>query len=146
MTKPTFQTEPVTPPGLATGAAYQDLDALGQVFSFVVPPSGIIQSALYYDLDDEGLQVDLLLFRDSPVQQVDNAAVALVDTEVLKAFGRIQFTAFADLATGQFANVNNLGLAYAANGGRIWAIAQARGALNIAANNLPSFRLVILPD
>lgn len=146
MAEKTFTTAVTFVPGVVTGAAYQALDALGTAFAFDVPESGVIQSAVYYDADDEGLQVDLLFFRASPTQQVDNSAVSLPDTELYKALGRVQFTTFADATNGQFSNVNNIGLAYTAPGGKLWAIAQAQGALNIAAGNLPAFRLAVLPD
>lgn len=147
MTNPkTFKTAVTTPPNVSLASAYQALDALGTVFAFDVPESGVILSAVYYDLDDEGLQVDLLLFDESPRQQVDNGAVSMPDTEVTKAIGRIQFTTFADLAISQFSTVTNVGLAYTAAGGKLWAQAVAQGALNIAAGALPAFRLVILPD
>ena len=70
-----FMTERFMLRGIATGAAYADLDALGLAVSIDVPISGVIQSATYYDLDDEGLQVDLWLLSDKPTDQTDNSAV-----------------------------------------------------------------------
>lgn len=142
----TFQTRHLTPPGIATGAAYADLDALGLHFSFGVPKSGVIQSAIYYDLDDEGLQVDLWLLDDKPTVQTDNSALAFIDNDLVKVIGRLQFIAFGDAANGQFSNLTSLGLAYVQPNGLLWAQCQARGALNIAAGNLPMFRLTILSD
>ena len=142
----TYKTPHLTPPGIATGAAYADLDALGTHFSFEVPKSGIIQSAIYFDLDDEGLQVDLWLMADAPAVQTDNSAIAFIDHDLIKVVGRLQFIAFGDAANGQFSSLTNIGLAYVRPNKRMYAQCQARGALNIAAGNLPMFRLTILSD
>ena len=143
-----FMTERFMLRGIATGAAYADLDALGLAVSIDVPISGVIQSATYYDLDDEGLQVDLWLLNDKPTDQTDNSAVAFIDHDLIKVIpgGRLQFTAFADAANGQFSPLNTIGLAYVAPKRKLWIQAQARGALNIAAGNLPMFQLCILSD
>lgn len=142
----TFRTRQLVPPGIGPAAAYADLDALGTLFPIMVPVSGIIQTALYYDLDDEGLQVDLWLF-DAPVAtQTDNAALTLADPDLVKTVGRIQFTSFADAANGQVAIATNLGLAYVAPQRRLYGQVQARGALNIAAGSEPRFTLIILAD
>ena len=142
----TYQTRRLTPPGIATGAAYADLDALGIHFSFEVPQSGVIQSAIYYDLDDEGLQVDLWLLDDAPTVQTDNSAIAFIDHDLIKVITRIQFMSFADAANGQFAESKAIGKAYVQKNKRMWAQCQARGALNIAAGNLPLFRIDFLSD
>ena len=142
----TYTTPRLTPPGIVTGAAYADLDAIGTHFRFEVPVSGVIQTAIYYDLDDEGLQVDLWLFEDAITIQTDNSAVALIDQDLVKVIGRLQFIAFGDAANGQFSPLTSLGLAYVQPNRRMWAQLQARGALNIAAGNLPMFRLTILSD
>ena len=146
----TIITPAAIPPGMAPAVAYAALDAIGQPFSFEVPVSGFIQSAIYYDRDDEGLQVDLWLFEEVPPQQTDNSAFALSDAQLLTALDVLQFTTFYDGTNGQLSRLNSLGLAYdtshSLTPGRLWASAQARGALNIAAANLPAFRLVILSD
>ena len=148
LTAPVFSTSIESPLGIATGAAYADLDAIGSFpFSFVVPPSGIIQSASDYDRDDEGLQVDLWLFDAPPAQQTDNSAFALADTDLDRVIDVIQFVGFRDAANGQVSTQNGLGIAYNVGApGIIYALLQARGALNIAAGALPGFRLRILPD
>src|SRR3990167_2676793 len=142
----TFQTRLLTPPGIVTGAAYADLDAIGTHFSFEVPRSGVIQSAIYYDLDDEGLQVDLWLLDDAPTVQTDNSAIAFIEHDLIKVITRIQFMSFADAANGQFAESKAIGKAYVQKNKRMWAQCQARGALNIAAGNLPQFRIDFLSD
>ena len=142
----TYRTEIMTPPGIVTGAAYADLDAIGVAWSFDVPRSGVIVSANYYDLDDEGLQVDLWLLRDAPTLQTDNSALTFLDGDIVKVTDVLQFTAFRDAANCQVSNLNNIGRAYVMPGRKMWAQLQARGALNIAALNLPAFALTILAD
>ena len=138
---------PISPIGIVTGAAYADLDAMGTIaFRLKVPKSGIIQSAIYYDLDDEGLQVDLWLLDERPDAQTDNAALAHSDADLLKVIDVIQFAGFRDAANGQVSPQDGLGIAYVAPSGWLYMQLQARGALNIAAGALPTFKFTILSD
>jgi len=132
--------------GISTGAAYADLDAVGTTaITISVPNSGIIHSAQYFNLDDDGLAVDLWLFDTAPAAQTDNSAFAVTDAELQTVIGVISFSSFNDANTGQVSTANGLNLSYRSLGGEIYAQVQARGALNIAASNLPTFRLMILP-
>lgn len=141
-----FPTSVVTPTGITTGAAYADKDAIGTTaMEFTVPQTGIIETANYYDLDDEGLQVDLWLFTAAPAAQTDNSAFTLTDAELQTCVGVIEFTSFADATNGQFSQRKGLGLGYYSNGGTLYGQLQARGALNIASSNLPGFRLLVIP-
>lgn len=142
----TFVTDVFTIPGVGAAAAYADLDAFGVAFPITVPASGVIQSAVYYDLDDEGLQVDLWFLSDKPTTQTDNAALTFNDREVQTVHGRVQFTTFADATNNQFSNLNNIGLAYVQPNRVMWVQAQTRGALNIALGSEPRFKIVILAD
>ena len=149
---PPAEQTPVEVPGITTGAAYADKDQIGSLFSFDRVSrndvfSGILQGGNYYDLDDEGLQVDLWLFYGTVTLAADNAAFALSDGDLAKVVAVLSFTAFSDAANGQFSQVTGLAKPFRTRGGtRLWAAAQARGALNIAAGNLPRFSLDVLPD
>ena len=112
--------------------------------AIAVPTKGIIQSAVYYDLDDEGLQVDLWLFEIAPANVTANSAFVVSDAQLLDVIDVIQFVGFRDANTGQVSTQNGLGIAYTASTGFIYALLQARGALNIAAGSLPHFVLRIL--
>ena len=102
---------------------------------------------MYHDLDDEGLQVDLWIFHEMPQSLgADNAALVAVDMDNLKVVDVIQFTGFRDANASQVSTQNGLGIAYVAPRERLWFQLQARGALNIAAANLPQFTLRILSD
>ena len=147
-TKGIFTTARFSPAGIVTGAAYADLDAIGTLpVEVAVPQSGTIMSAIYYDLDDEGLQVDLWLFSSRPGVRTENAQFDLSDGELITVIDVIQFVGFRDAASGQVSIQNGLNIAYNLGpSSSIYIQLQARGALNIAAGSLPAFRLSILPD
>lgn len=137
---------PVMAVGVVTGAAFDVLDAIGTIFSFTVPKSGILQSATYFDRDDEGLAVALWLYRSSFTPTADNSPLAPSDADLLKVIDVLSFASFNDGNTGQVATLNGLGIAYSLAGETIYAQLQARGALNIAAGSEPMFSLTILAD
>jgi hypothetical protein len=139
-------TPQVRPRGIATGAAYSDLDSMGAgAFGIMVPPKGVIQTARYFDLDDEGLAVDLILFRSEPAAQTDNSALSISDVDLVKVIDTISFSSFTDGAAGKVSTKNGLNIMYDLPGdSQLWAQLQARGALNIAAGKLPTFELVIV--
>lgn len=138
-------------PGIGTGAAYADKDQMGTLITF---PSvfrtghltGLLHTALYFDLDDEGLQLDLHFFRGSVTPAADNSAFAISDADALLWIGSVQFTSFYDFNTSQVSQVPNVGLVVESNDTNLYALAQARGAQNIAAGALPQVAAGILPD
>lgn len=141
-----------TVPGIGTGAAYADLDALGTLIEFPnlllrqsnpVRYTGTLESAVYYDLDDEGLQVDLHLYSRAVTSGTDNSAYAPADADALAYLGTVNFVAFHDLNTSRVSAVEDIGLLLVGESTSVWGQAQARGALNIAAENLPRFKLVV---
>lgn len=148
----TIITPRIEVPGITTGAAYADKDQIGSIFVFPGLTrkginTGIIQAADYFDLDDEGLQVDLWLYSGPVVLAADNSAHALADSDLIRVVDVIQFTTFYDAANGQFSSVKAIAKPFrTVQGQSLYASAQARGALNIAALNLPQFRLHILAD
>jgi hypothetical protein len=145
----TISSEIWTPPGQVAASAYADGEAIGGLHEIRrpdgldMPSSGVIQSSTYWDSDDEGLQVDLVLFR-SPltVQIADHAAMSLVDDNLLRVLYVIQFTTFYDFTNGQISFVNSIGKGYEVS--RVFAQARARGALNIAAGAEPRFQVDVL--
>lgn len=149
-----FFTPPRTVPGIGTGAAYADGDIMGTVIEFpnVFRPerlSGILLGGIYYDLDDEGLQVDLHLsarpFATSP--GADNAAFTVLDADLLAIRATCTFatTAFFNFANNQIAYDFRTQPIFS-DSTSLWGYVVARGALNIAAGNLPAFSLCLLPD
>ena len=133
-------------PGIVTGVAYTAGDAFGTKFSIPVPPAGVIQTACFLDKDDEGLETDLVVFTKNFVGTADNAAFAITDSELDGFLSTITFATFKDLGGAQVSTAAALGLAYVAPDGRLYCQLVARGAPNIAANNIPSLYLTILAD
>lgn len=139
--------------GVVTGAAYADADAIGTgvVFPNVLRPealSGTIYTALYLDADDEGLAVDLHLFRSPPAYvPTDNGAYAPGDAALEAYCGTISFASFSNFGVNQVSVASGVGIAVAnAAGTALYGQVVARGALNIAADNQLRFRLVVLAD
>ena len=143
-----FETAPIMPIGIATGAVYAALDAMGTTaVRIAVPPSGVIQGAVYYDRDDEGLPVNLWLFNSDVADQTDNSAFAMTDGDLVRVIDVIEFSSgFLDAANGQVLIGSNLQIPYKAGSGYIWCQLQAMGALNIAAGSEPVFKLRIQPS
>lgn len=139
-----FESEVFVLPGIGTGAAYADLDAIGKPIRVHVPKQGIIYGARYHDLDDEGLQIDLVITRSMIAMPTDNSALAFDDFENLQTIAVVSFTSFQDLANNQFSQRGALGYGYRASRGEVFVQGQARGAVNIAAANQPRFQLIIL--
>ena len=142
----TIQTTPMNVPGIATGAAYTSGDAMGVKFRLEVPRSGIIQTGIFYDKDDEGLEVDLFLANADFTGTADNGAFDLSDVDLIKTVGVINFVTFRNFNSNQVSTPAALGLAYVAPRGYLWCQFIARSAPNIAASNIPMISLVILSD
>ena len=143
-----FETVPFSPIGIGLAAAYAALDAMGTIAVKVeVPKTGVIEGAVYYDRDDEGLPVQLWLFDDDVADQTDNGAYTLTDGDLLRVIDVIEFSSgFLDGTNGQVIIGSNLGIPYNAPRGYIWIQLQAGGALNIAAGAEPVFKLRIRPQ
>ena len=133
--------------GAGGATQYADKDAIGTTaISVRVPTFGVIETALFFDLDDEGLQVDLWLFTAQPSAQTDNSQFSLTDAEVQTVIDVIPFTTFQDAKNGQVSIVRSIGTAYWAPSGTIYAQAQSRGAPTISTAAIPAFQLHILTD
>ncbi len=137
---------PIQIPGIGTGSAYQTGDCFGTQFAIKVPKQGRLNGAIFFDLDDEGLQTDLEIFSAPIVQVADNSAYAPTDAEILALITELQFFAFDDHGTSQTSEVKNFGKDYVCPSGEFRIQAVARGAQNIAAGNLPKVQLFILSD
>ena len=138
------------PAGIVAAVAYADGDAIGGMTEVDAPLSGVLQSALYIDRDDEGLAVDLvvcLLPFDTPI--LDNATMALSDDDLLKVIHVIAFATFSDFTNGQISSVTAIGKRFGTDPSRprkLYVQARARGALNIASGSEPRFVIDYLVD
>jgi len=111
-----------------------------------VPKSGIIQSIRFYDLDDEGLNMELALFREDFTAQADNAAFVVADNELVKLAVGILIDTWRDYGNNQVGVEDNLGIAYRAPLSRLWGQWITRGGPTIAAGSSPSWAMTILAD
>ena len=136
-----FDTPYMEIPGIGAASAYASGDAFGTRFSFDVPASGIIETAIMLDLDDEGIQTDLWLFTDEFTQTADNAAFAVSDSDLMHLEAVIAITNFANAANNQVGINNGLGMPFKASKKRLWCQCVTRGAPTIAAGNLPRVAL-----
>lgn len=131
-------------PGSDTATALESGDTLGNVFSIKVPKSGIIISATFYDLDDEGSQVDLEIFKQGIADQAVDAAYAPTDAEMLTFLTELSFVDFDDQGTSQTSELTNIGKAYNAPSGLLYFQAVTRATPTIAAGSPPYIQLQIL--
>lgn len=138
--------KPLEIPGIAVADAFDAGDCFGTVMTIIVPKKGILYGATYFDLDDEGSQIDLEVFKHSITQIASDAAWAPSDTDILNFIAEIQFVgaAFDDHGTCQTCETRNLGIAYTAPVGKLYIQAVCRGTPNIAAGNVPRVQLHIL--
>lgn len=140
-----FETPLTTIPQIGTGSAYTAADAFGGKFVLDVPRAGSIDTALFVDKDNEGLETDMVLFNGDFVASTDNAAFAPTDDDMQSFVGVITFSIPKAFNVNQVFTVTGLGLAYNAPAGKLYCQCVARGAPNIAAANIPMIKLVISP-
>lgn len=140
-------------PGIVTGAAYQDGDAFGTTITFpgmvrTEVGSGQLYSATYLDLDDEGLQLDLHLFRAPPTYTpTDNAAYSPTDNDMLNYIGTVTFASFSNFGANQVSVGTFSPIAFTSDtDANLYGQCVTRGAPTIADGNLPRIRLVVLAD
>lgn len=121
-------------------------DCMGTVTMIKVPTSGIIQSATFWDLSDQGSQVDLEIFRHSINITADNAAWSPTDEDMRKFVTELAFFSFDDHLNSQTSELRNIGKGYTAPEGKLYIQAVCRGTPTIAAGSEPRFQLQILSD
>lgn len=136
--------EPMEIPGIGAGSAYESGDAMGSVFEILVPKSGIIYSATLFDMDDEGKQIDLEIFKHSIAASTDNSAWSPADETILVFVTELNFFAYDDQANSQTSENENIGKAYNAPEGKFYIQAVTRGTHNIAAGSEPRVQLQIM--
>ena len=136
---------PVEIPGIAAvaeGAA----DCLGAVFEIKVPKSGIIYSATYWDLDYEGTQVNLHIFKSLITKTGDNNPWAPSDFDILELVTRLAFVAFDNHTNSYTSELTNIGVGYNAPEGKLIIQAECAAICTIAAGKSPRVQLQILSD
>lgn len=139
-----FRTPCIEIPGIGTGSAYAAGDAFGGKFAIQVPKKGCIEAAIMYDLDDEGIETELWLFREDFSATTDNSAFAVSDADLMNLEYVIGIQNFANAGNNQIGINSGLGLPYEAPNGNLYCQCVTRGAPNIAAGNIPRVALAVL--
>ncbi len=135
----------LTVPGIATASVYTANDTLGTQFVFRnVPKSGTIQTAIFLDLDDEGIETDLILYKREIVETADHDPYAPSDLDLESIIGHITFSTFLNYNANQSSVASGMFLTYTAPQGEIWAQMVTRGTPTIAVANIPKVGMTIL--
>ena len=132
---------------LGTGAGFTINHALGTRFTFEnVPEYGYLQNGTLWDLDDEGLAVDLVIHNRAFTATANNTLYDVSDIENLSIVDVIRFSAgdFVDLVTSRVAFGRGRGHLYHAPEKRLYCQTIARGAVNIAAGAEPRVQVGIV--
>ena len=141
-----FYTGYIEVPGITAAAAHAAGDALGDKFTFDVPISGTITVAVLLDKDDEGIELDLVLFTNDFTATADDSAFAISDVDLENFLTTITFATFKNYANNQTSAAAALGLDYLAPKRKLWAQVVTRGASTIAAANMPMISLTGVSD
>ncbi len=130
-----------------SGNTFTAGDAFGLLIEIQVPPSGIIYSATFFDLDNEGTQFDAEIFRQKPAQVASEAAWTLAVVDAPKFVTELAFVAFDDHTATQTSELTNIGKAYTAPAGIFWVQLVCRATPDMASASVnPKIQLQILPD
>lgn len=139
-----FSTPYTEIPGIGTGSVYASGDAFGTKFTFDVPKTGVIETAIILDMDDEGKTVELWLFRRDFTVTTDNDAFAVTDVDLRALEVVISITNYANANVNQVGINNGLSLIYTAPEGLLYGQCVTRDTHNIAAGNIPYIALRLL--
>lgn len=135
--------EPIMIPGITAADAFDANDAMGTIVIVQVPKSGVIYSATFYDLDYEGTQVDLEIFKRNITQVASDAAWTCSDTDIMNFVTELQFYAFDSHTACYTSESKNFGKAYNAPEGKFYIQAVTRSTPTIVAGASPKFQLQI---
>lgn len=138
-------------PGVTTGGAYADGDAMGTLITFhdVFRPekrSGIVVGAFIIDKDDEGLQIDIPLFVRTFATTTNDSAFAPSDDDLMHCRAVVAVSSFSNWGSNQFGQATNQGIWISGEDTNLYSQLVARGAINLAAGSEPWVGLVVIPD
>ena len=135
-------------PGITTASAYTAEDAFGEDFFIPVPKEGTISNVTFYDLDDEGINKELVIATSRFTKTFDHDPFAISDIDLLKVVGIAYISTFSNF------NANQIGLAIPALSyvtstkfdGKygLWCQMLTKGVDNIAAGSIPRVSLVVV--
>ena len=100
--------------------------------------SCILQSVHVVDIDDQGIELDLVLFNAATSLGTENSAPDVDDTEVLTTLGIVNVADYIDLGANQIATVDGIGLALKAGAATtsLYVAGITRGAPTYSASGL----------
>ena len=133
----------LTVSGVGTGSAYTSGDAFGRKITLHVPVEGTISNVVFQDLDDEGINKELVLFDRDFEETADNAAFAVSDADLAKCIGVAYINTWSDFGNNQVGQAVPA-LSYVTPNGMLYAQLVTRGADNIAAGAIPTFFVVVV--
>ena len=137
---------PFVIPGVGAAAAYAAADQFGILFQIPAFQRGIIRELRFHDLDNEGIDKELILFRRSVTLAADNAAFTLGDVDNLAIIGFFTISTWVVLgSTSQIGHSQNVPAQYDLGDGNttIWGAFRTKGTDNIALGSEPQLSLVI---
>src|SRR3990167_6106490 len=135
---------PIEIPGIAPADAFDADDCFGTIFRIAVPKRGEIRSATFWDMDDEGSQIDLFIFKENIPQIASDAGWAPTDEAMWPFVTLLQFATFTDSGTSRIAELVNIGKGYTAPDGYLYIQSVCRGTPNIAQAHMPRVQIQIL--
>ena len=125
---------PITPRqvGGVSANTFTADDAFGLLMEIAVPKRGIIVSATFHDLDNEGTQMDMEIFNSKPTQVASEATWTLSSADNPKFVTELAFFAFDDHTASQTSEIKNIGKGYTAPLGKLWIQMVCRGTPDMA--------------
>ncbi len=126
---------PVALPGSDSATALESGDTMGTVFALSVPKSGEIRSATLFDMDDKGIQTDLMVYKAKIADQAVDAAYAPSDPEGLMFITCLSFVSPVDHGGFQTYELTNIGKAYSAPNGKLYIQGVTRGTPTVTAGS-----------
>lgn len=137
-------------PGIGTASAYTAADAFGtlvtlsDVFRSEKRAGNIVQ-VVFYDLDDEGLQKDLIFYERPVTTTADNDAYAPSDADLLYCVGVLSLTTYVNLSSNQI-GVWTGNVRSRSTDNNLYVRLVTQGADNIAAGSIPWLAITVIPD
>jgi len=135
-------------PGITTASVYVAEDAFGEDFFIPVPKEGTISNVIFYDLDDEGINKELVIATTRFTKTADHDVFDISDIDLVKVIGIAYISTFSNF------NSNQIGLAIPALSyatttkvdGKfgLWCQLITKGTDNIAAGSIPKIGLVVV--
>lgn len=137
-------------PGIGTASPYAAGDAFGTLVTLpdvfrLNKNAGNIVKVVLYDLDDEGLQKDLIFYARSVTTTADNVAYAPSDIDLLASVGALSLTSFVNLSSNQIGTWTG-NLHVMSQDRNLYVRLVTQGADNIAAGSEPWLAVTVIPD